>query len=83
MYSKWLQLLSDTTSKKGIEMTETTEVNVEEALKLIDAGLGRTMSRELMSTNEVTDLLLDVRSVLAAAADTVDAIDEPVAAPIG
>ena len=64
-------------------MTETTEVNVEEALKLIDAGLGRTMSRELMSTNEVTDLLLDVRSVLAAAADTVDAIDEPVAAPIG
>ena len=55
-------------------MTETTEVNVEEALKLIDAGLGRTMSRELMSTNEVTDLLLDVRSVLAAAADTVDAL---------
>lgn len=63
-------------------MTETSEVNIEEALKLIDAGLGRTMSRELMSTNEVTDLLLDVRSVLAAAS-VEQPVDEPIPAPIG
>lgn len=65
-------------------MTETAEVNIDEALKLIDAGLGLTMSRELMSTAEVTDLLLDVRTVLSsAAASTSDPLDEPVPAPIG
>ena len=63
-------------------MTNTTEFNIEEALKLIDAGLGRTMSRELMSTSEVTDLLLDVRTILSGAADS--EVDEPVvAAPLG
>lgn len=62
-------------------MTETVEVNVEEALALIDAGLGQTMSRELMSTSEVADLLLDVRMVLAAAAATVPEAGDPVIAP--
>ena len=59
-------------------MTETVEINVEEALALIDAGLGQTMSRELMSTSEVADLLLDVRMLLAAASDDA-AAEEPVA----
>lgn len=64
-------------------MTETTTRNIDEALKLIDAGLGRTMSRELMSTAEVTDLLLDVRTALSNA-DAADAIiDAPIPAPIG
>lgn len=61
-------------------MTETTDFNIEEALSVIDAGLGRTMSRELMSTTEVTDLLLDVRTILAAA--QVDANLEPVASSL-
>lgn len=61
-------------------MTETTTRNIDEALKLIDAGLGTTMSRELMSTAEVTDLLLDVRTALANA-DVVDSLlDEPIPA---
>ncbi len=60
-------------------MTDTVEVNINEALALIDQGLGLTMSRELMSTTEVADLLLDVRSILAAAPAAVDAIPEPVA----
>ena len=64
-------------------MTETTTRNIDEALELIDAGLGRTMSRELMSTAEVTDLLLDLRTALANAAATDAAIEEPIPAPIG
>lgn len=63
-------------------MTETVEVNIAEALALIDKGLGLTMSRDLMSTNEVADLLLDVRSILAATPTDAAAIEEPVPAPI-
>ncbi len=64
-------------------MTETVEVNISEAIALIDEGLGLTMSRKLMSTNEVADLLLDVRTILAATptepAATEDAIPAPIA----
>ncbi len=50
-------------------MTETeSNVNVEEALALIDQGLGLLHTRELMSSNEVADMLLDVRVLLASAA---------------
>lgn len=66
-------------------MTNTSEVNITEALALIDEGLGLTMSRELMSTNEVADLLLDVRSILAAAPVTEvadDLLAEPVPAAV-
>jgi hypothetical protein len=37
-----------------------------EALSLIDEGLSRLQSRELISANEVADLLLDVRTLLTA-----------------
>ncbi len=64
-------------------MTETIQVNIAEAIALIDSGLGVTMSRELMSAGEVTDMLLDVRTILAAAPsrDLVpeDVIPEPIA----
>lgn len=63
-------------------MTETVEVNISEALALIDEGLGLTMSRDLMSTNEVADLLLDVRSILAATPTDSAAVEEQVPAPI-
>lgn len=51
------------------EMTDTKELDeqVAEALALIDRGLGDMLHRELVSTDEVADLLLDVRSLLAAA----------------
>ena len=49
-------------------MTDTDVVNIEEALALIDQGLGLLHSRELMSANEVADMLLDVRVLLASAA---------------
>ena len=70
-------------------MTEAVEKTIDEALKEIDAGLGRTMSREIMSAAEVTDLLLDVRMILMAAssevlvADSVEEnLDEPVSASL-
>lgn len=50
-------------------MTEVEEMiditSIEEALALIDAGLGVMTDRQLVSTSEVTDLLLDVRSLLS------------------
>ena len=46
-------------------MTETTELTIiDEALAVIDKGLADMLNRELVSTDEVADLLLDVRSLL-------------------
>ncbi len=51
-------------------MTETSDVkivasaNANEALAVVDRALGSFMQRELVSSNEVTDVLLDIRSVL-------------------
>jgi hypothetical protein len=47
------------------ETSEHTEVIIE-ALAIIDAGLSAMTHRELVSTDEVANLLLDVRTVLAA-----------------
>lgn len=52
-------------------MTETQEQTPEsivEALALIDEGLGLMRHRELVSTDEVADLLLDVRMLLSSPA---------------
>ena len=40
---------------------------IAQALEIIDRSLGTLHRRELVSTAEVSDLLLDMRSVLAAA----------------
>ena len=49
-------------------MTDVKELDeqIAEALALIDRGLGDMLHRELVSTVEVADLLLDVRTVLTA-----------------
>ncbi len=50
-------------------MTETLETpRIEEALEAIDRVLGGLSRRELLSSTEVTDLLLDVRSILTSTA---------------
>lgn len=55
-------------------MTDTRELDViNEALAIIDRGLGEMLHRELVSTDEVADLLLDVRTRLTKE-------DEPAAA---
>ena len=50
---------------------------IADALSLIDRGLGEVQHRELMSTNEVADLLLDVRLLLAGAAEAMATEPEP------
>lgn len=51
-------------------MTETKDPeSINEALALIDQGLGDLLDRELVSTNEVADLLLDVRTLLSTDGD--------------
>ncbi|MEX1218331.1 MAG: hypothetical protein WEA11_07425 [Acidimicrobiales bacterium] len=47
-------------------MTETHEMDaLAEALTIIDRALGEMLNRELVSTNEVADLLLDIRLLVA------------------
>ncbi|MBT8240403.1 MAG: hypothetical protein KJN63_04185 [Acidimicrobiia bacterium] len=47
-------------------MTEVLEpTEIAEALAIIDAGLGGLTARKLVSADEVTDLLLDVRAILS------------------
>ena len=50
-----------------LSMTETLEASqvIAEALAVIDRGLSEMLHRELVSTDEVADLLLDVRTILA------------------
>jgi hypothetical protein len=64
-------------------MTETLDTNaaVIEAIAVIDASLARFATRELLSGNEMADLLLDLRSVLTAAHD--DRAETSIAAPVG
>jgi hypothetical protein len=55
------------TTTTGGSMTETREAAViSEALSVIDKALAEMLHRELVSTGEVADLLLDVRSLLTA-----------------
>jgi hypothetical protein len=52
---------------------------IEEALRLIDGGLADLLHRELVSTDEISDLLLDVRMLLTAAdmATRAELVDAP------
>ena len=57
-------------------MTGTVAVeSIAEALALIDRGLGDMQHRELVSTDEVADLLLDVRVLLATPGVERDVLD--------
>lgn len=51
-------------------MTQTLEFEtITEVLELIDRGLGSITDRSMISSSEVTDMLLDVRSLLVVAED--------------
>jgi hypothetical protein len=57
-------------------MTGTVAVEtIAEALALIDRGLGDMQHRELVSTDEVADLLLDVRLLLASPGPNAEHLD--------
>ena len=49
----------------GVTETRALDEMISEALAVIDKGLGDLGHRELVSSNEVADLLLDVRTLLA------------------
>jgi hypothetical protein len=49
---------------------------IAEALVLIDRGLGVMQHRELVSTDEVSDLLLDVRGLLTAPEVNLEELEE-------
>ena len=62
---------TDVGSGEETEMTETTEPTrtaepriISDALEIIDNALGDFFRRELVSSVEVTDVLLDVRTLL-------------------
>jgi hypothetical protein len=57
----------DVTTSTGDDEARAHEVVIDEALRLIDTGLADLLHRELVSTDEVSDLLLDVRMLLTAA----------------
>ncbi len=57
----------DVTTSTGDADAKAHEAVIDEALRLIDGGLSDLMHRELVSTDEVSDLLLDVRMLLTAA----------------
>ena len=57
----------------------TNEAVINEALSVIDGALARMMRRELVSSGEVADLLLDVRMLLTADPVALIEVPEPVA----
>ena len=63
------------------EMTALDNEVIAEALAIIDRGLASLSARELVSTSEATDLLLDVRSLLAGGIADFDVDDLEV--PVG
>lgn len=61
-------------------MSETLEIEaINQALEMIDKSLGVMHTRELVSTNEVSNLLLDMRSILASAG--IDLVEMPEVVP--
>lgn len=65
---------------------ETSETVIAEALAVIDKALGTFQHRELVSADEVSDLLLDIRLLLVAAAAplvTDDLIVDEIPVPTG
>ena len=45
-------------------MTETTDAVISEAISVFDKALSQMMTRELVSSGEITDVLLEFRSLL-------------------
>lgn len=66
--------------------TETSETVIAEAMAVIDRALGTFQHRELVSSDEVSDLLLDIRLLLVAAATplvTDDLVVDDIPVPSG
>lgn len=55
--------------------TDSNDAVINEALGVIDGALAKMMQRDLVSSGEVADLLLDVRTLLTDSTPTADAVD--------
>jgi hypothetical protein len=56
-------------------VTDTNEAVINEALGVIDKALAQIMRRELVSSGEVTDMLLDVRTLLTTPAGSGEGVN--------
>lgn len=60
--------ISDVLTESALDDIKVISVDViSDALSIIDAALSQMVKRELVSTSEVSDLLLDVRNLLTSA----------------
>jgi len=64
----------------GEVMTDISEDTIANALIAIDEGLGQFASRNMVTTAEVTDLLLDLRTLLTTVEE--DGVVDPVPAGV-
>ena len=62
--------MTDQTTSATLDRSGDESEIVQDALAVIDEALGRMMQRDLVSSGEVADLLLDVRSLLTARTPT-------------
>lgn len=58
------QQYSDTQTLDPVAAVDDRQAIVDEAVTVIDGALARMMQRDLVSTGEVADLLLDLRTLL-------------------
>jgi hypothetical protein len=56
--------MTETLSTESLGIEEDGDGRIDEAIELIDRGLGQFSERSLVSAAEVADLLLDVRTAL-------------------
>jgi hypothetical protein len=71
--------VTDITDTSALDFKVFDQAVIDEAIRLIDAKLADLLHRELVSSDEVSDLLLDVRMLLTAA--DLASPDGPVAEP--
>lgn len=62
--------MTDQTTSATLDRSGDESEIVQDAVAVIDEALGRMMRRDLVSSGEVADLLLDVRSLLTARTPT-------------
>ena len=60
--------MTDQTTSATLDRSGDESEIVQDAVAVIDEALGRMMQRDLVSSGEVADLLLDVRSLLSESA---------------
>lgn len=78
--SKMTEILDSDTSDTidPMDSDQIVQDPIDQALEIIDRSLGTLHQRELVSAAEMSDILLDMRSLLAADTDPVEQLQEAV-----